>query len=66
VITVNGNALEWTQGMTVSDALTLMGYTAPSLITVFVDGTYVPEDDYATHPVPDGAQMKALHLHHGG
>ena len=66
MITVNGNALEWREGMAVSDVLSAMGYTALSLITVFVNGTHVPDDDYPTHPVPDGADVKALHLHHGG
>lgn len=66
MIKVNGQDLHWTEGMTVSDVLEQMGYTALNLITVFVDGLHVPERDYATTAVSDGAEVKALHLHHGG
>lgn len=52
--------------MTVTDILVEMDYTALNLITVFVDGEHVPREDYDSTVIPDGAQVKALHLHHGG
>ncbi|MBI5241401.1 MAG: sulfur carrier protein ThiS [Elusimicrobia bacterium] len=65
MIKVNGNAVTWRDGMTVADALAAMNYDFGH-ITVTVDGRHVPQDDFDTTPVPDGADMKAIHLHHGG
>jgi len=65
MITVNGTRLEWHEGMTISEVLARMDYTALSLITVFVDGRHVPDTDYDV-PVPDGSEVKAIHIHHGG
>ena len=66
MITVNGNALEWREGMTVSDVLEAMDYTALTLITVFIGDDHVPPEDWDTRRVPEGANVRALHLHHGG
>jgi hypothetical protein len=33
---------------------------------VFVDGEHVPQVDYDTRAIPDGAEVRALHIHHGG
>jgi thiamine biosynthesis protein ThiS len=66
MITVNGNDLEWHEGMTISLVLEKMDYTALTLITVFVDGIFVPPEDYTSHVLDDGAEVKAMHLHHGG
>lgn len=65
MIRVNDNQVEWRQGMTVADALRAMNYDFP-LITVTVNGTLVPSDEHDTHPVPDGADVRAIHIHHGG
>lgn len=65
MIRVNEEPVEWREGMTVSDALDAMGYDFV-LITVFVDGEHVPPDDHGTFVIPDGADVRALHLHHGG
>ena len=48
-----------------ADALAAMKYDF-SHITVTVDGRHVPDDDHGSSVVPDGADMKASHLHHGG
>ncbi len=66
MITVNGTPLPWREGMTVSEVLARMDYTAINLITVFVDGVHVPESDYDAHVVKDGADVRAVHIHHGG
>ena len=65
MIRVNDNEVEWHEGMTVTDVLNAMNYDFP-LITVVIDGVRVPAEDYDTHRVPDGADVKAIHLHHGG
>jgi sulfur carrier protein len=65
MIKVNGKNVDWHEGMTVSDALDAMGFTF-YLITVTIDGDHVPQDDYATRTIPDGADVKAIHIHHGG
>ncbi len=65
MIKVNEEPVEWREGMTVSDALDAMGYDF-ALITVFVNAEHVPPDDHDTFEVPDGADVRALHLHHGG
>jgi thiamine biosynthesis protein ThiS len=65
MITVNQETVDHSEGMTVSDALKAMGYDFV-LITVFVNGEHVPSDDHDTFVVPDGADVRALHLHHGG
>lgn len=52
-------------GMTVADVLAALGYDY-ALIVVTVNGVFVPTDDYATAPVPDGADLKAIHIAHGG
>jgi thiamine biosynthesis protein ThiS len=65
VITVNESAVDWREGMTVSDALEAMGYDFP-LITVTVNGTLVPTDDFDTYEIPDDADVRAIHIHHGG
>jgi len=65
MIKVNGNDLPWSPGLTVAGALAAMKYDF-SHITVTVDGRFIPEDDYDACALPDNADMKAIHLHHGG
>jgi len=56
---------EWKEGMTVSDLFKIMGYDY-SLITVMINGKYVPEDEYSFTTIPDEADVRAYHLAHGG
>ena len=66
MITVNNrDKLDWRDGMTVRDVLTAMNYTY-KLITVTVNGTLVPKEQYDTYRIPDGAQVIVFHLSHGG
>jgi sulfur carrier protein len=66
VIRVNNRQeIEWREGMTVSDLLQSLNYTYHHII-VKVNGELVPRDSYATYPVPDGADVKAIHLIAGG
>ncbi len=55
----------WTEDMTVSDLLEAMGYTYHQII-VKVDGELVRKPSYDTYLVPDGAEVKVIHLIAGG
>ena len=65
MITVNGDPLAHTAGMTVRDLLRARGFIFPLLI-VKVNGTLVPRADYDRFPVPDGAEVQVIHLMSGG
>jgi sulfur carrier protein len=66
VIRVNGREeIEWRQGMTVSDVLESLNYTYHHII-VNVNGELVPRSSYEAFVVPDGADVKAIHLIAGG
>jgi hypothetical protein len=36
------------------------------LITVTVNGRYVPPEEYETALIPDAADVRAIHIAHGG
>lgn len=66
MITVNNmHKLEWKKGMTVADIMEELGYNY-ALITTTVNDEYVDPDSYDTYEVPDGADVKAIHIAHGG
>jgi thiamine biosynthesis protein ThiS len=64
-ITVNGQTVAWEEGMTVQRVLDVMRYTFRMLV-VKVDGRLVKRDDYASTGVPNGADVKVIHLVAGG
>ncbi len=55
----------WQAGMTVDDLLEACGFTYRPLI-VSVNGVLVPPDQYTTHPVADGDEVRAIHVIAGG
>ncbi len=66
MITVNGREkVVWRDGITVADILKELGWDYV-LITVTVNGGFVPQDEYSSHVVPDASEMKAIHIAHGG
>jgi len=66
VIRVNRRTdVEWEEGMTVSDLLERLNYTYPHII-VKIDGELVRREHYDTHTVPDGADVRVIHLIAGG
>lgn len=65
MIHVNETPVPWKEGMTVQDALDAMGYDFVH-ITVTVNDMLVESSDYDTTPVPDNADVRAIHLFHGG
>jgi thiamine biosynthesis protein ThiS len=66
MLTINNrDRLDWREGLTVRALLDELGYTYV-LITVTVNGVLVAEEDYATHLLPDDAEVTVFHLAHGG
>ncbi len=64
-ITVNGRTVPWEEGMTVKRILEVMNYTFRMLV-IKVNGRLVKRKDYASTPVPPGADVKVIHLVAGG
>jgi thiamine biosynthesis protein ThiS len=65
MIRVNDDAVEWHEGMTVREALVARNYRFPLLIVTIGD-RLVPRDAYDTTAVPDGADVRVVHLMSGG
>ena len=57
--------LDWREGMTVQDLLDAFGYNYV-LITITVNGTLVPREEWARYRIPDEAAVGVFHLAHGG
>ena len=57
--------VEWKEGMTIEDLLKACNFTYP-MVVVSVNGQVVRREDYATHPLADGDEVKVLHLISGG
>ena len=57
--------IDWFKGMTVKDILSEMEYTYV-MITVTVNDEVVTDEEYETYTVPDNADVKLIHLCHGG
>ena len=57
--------IEWYETLTVAGVLEIMHYTYPHIF-VHVNGELVCEADYARYEIPDGADIKVIHLMAGG
>ena len=57
--------IEWHESLTVAGVLEIMRYTYPHIF-VHVNGELVPEVDYARREIPDGADVRVIHLMAGG
>lgn len=64
-ILVNGDPLDWQDGMTVRDVLSRKRYTFPMLV-ITVNDTIVDRKNYDTTTIPPGANVKVVHLMSGG
>ena len=64
-IQVNQEAMKWEPNMTVQDVLVRRKYTFP-MIVVKVNDVVVQKEAYDTFLVPDGADVKVIHLISGG
>jgi sulfur carrier protein len=66
VIRVNDrDEIEWQEGLTVSALLERFRYTFPHII-VRIDGQLVRREEYPTRAIPDGADVRVIHLIAGG
>ncbi len=57
--------IEWEEGLTVSALLARFRYTFPHII-VKIDGQLVRREEYPTRAIPDGADVRVIHLIAGG
>jgi thiamine biosynthesis protein ThiS len=57
--------IAWREGMTVRDLLRVCHFTFP-LINVTVNGRLVRKDEYDHFELPDGADVRVIHLISGG
>ncbi len=64
-ILVNGDPLEWKDGMTVRDVLTLKRFTFPMLV-ITVNDNIIDRKRYDTALIPNDASVKVVHLMSGG
>lgn len=62
---VNEHKLPWKEGLVVQDALSMMNYTFKMLV-IKLNGDLVKKDAYLTTPIPEGADLKVIHLISGG
>ncbi len=57
--------VEWLPGMTVDRLLDSLHFSF-RMLAIKVDDRVVLREDYATTPVPDGADVQVIHLISGG
>jgi thiamine biosynthesis protein ThiS len=57
--------MAWEEGMTVQDVLDRRKYTFPQII-VKVNKDLVRREAYASYSIPDGADVRVIHLISGG
>ncbi len=57
--------VEWEEGMTVARLLERLRFTYP-LVIVTVAGVLVPREAYARYEVPDGCEVRVVHMTAGG
>jgi len=65
MIFVNGEPMEWEEGMTVRDIIDVKKYVFP-LLAVWVDQVPVPRGEFGDTPVPDGSNVQIIHMISGG
>ncbi|HEY3382949.1 MAG TPA: sulfur carrier protein ThiS [Vicinamibacterales bacterium] len=65
MITVNGDRIEWREGMTVADILKIRNYIF-RMLAVSVNGELVRRGTYETTVVPDDADVQVIHMMSGG
>jgi sulfur carrier protein len=65
MIMANGAPMEWREGLTVQESLESIGYALPMVIAQ-IDGRFIPRDEWASTPVPDGAEVSVIVMISGG
>ncbi len=61
----NRDEIEWQEGLTVSGLLELFRYTFPDII-VKINGELIRREEYPTRTIPDGADVRVIHMIAGG
>jgi thiamine biosynthesis protein ThiS len=65
MITVNGDLMEWREGMALQEIMDAKKFVFPLLIAS-VNGEHVPKERYASTIVSDGANVQIIHMLSGG
>ena len=65
ILVNNRDEIEWEEGLTISGLLDRFRYTFPHII-VKIDGEVIPREQYPTRTIPDGADVRVIHLIAGG
>lgn len=66
MITVNGrDRIAWEPATSVQDVLNAMGWAFPLIVATVNDERVKPED-FASYEVPDEADVRLIHIMHGG
>ncbi len=65
MIRVNRDEIPWEEGLTVAALLQRLRYTYPHII-VTIDGEVVHTEAYESRLIPDGANVRVIHLIAGG
>jgi sulfur carrier protein len=65
MITVNGDKMEWKEGMTVRGLLQQKKWTYP-LIAVWIDDVPVPPEQFDVVEIPDSSTVQVVHMVAGG
>lgn len=65
MLTVNGKQVDWSDGITATDLLKIMGYDY-SLIVVSINDQTIHKDDYNTIKIEDNSIVNIMHICHGG
>jgi len=65
MITVNGERMDWHEGMTVAEILKIRSYIFRMLV-IQVNGELVKRGTYDKAVVPDGADVEVIHMISGG
>ncbi len=61
----NRDEIEWQEGLTVTGLLELFRYTFPDII-VKINGELIRREEYPTRLIPDGADVRVIHMIAGG
>ena len=65
MITVNGDGMDWREGMTIADILKIRNFIF-RMIAVQINGELVKRVAYDKTVVPDGADVQVIHMISGG
>lgn len=61
----NRDEIPWESGLTVTELLRRFRYTFPAIV-VTINGEVIPEEEFSTRQIPDGADVRVIHLIAGG